>query len=83
MLLLLMKSISFFFVLFTAIPVFESPPALSPLYQLIVQSELRLQEDGNATPPCPHNMTFYSVSTLYHPPSHVSDQIFTIHGNTL
>lgn len=46
----------------TAIPVFESPPTLSPLYQLIVQSELHLQEDGNVTPPCPHNMTFYSVS---------------------
>uniref|UniRef100_A0A674MV46 Mediator of RNA polymerase II transcription subunit 1 n=1 Tax=Takifugu rubripes TaxID=31033 RepID=A0A674MV46_TAKRU len=45
----------------TSIPVFESPPTLSPLYQLIVQSELRLQEDGSVTPPCPHNMTFYSV----------------------
>lgn len=55
---------NFLFFFTTAIPVFESPPTLSPLYQLIVQCELRLQDDGNVTPPCPHNMTFYSVSVL-------------------
>lgn len=65
----------------TAIPVFESPPTLSPLYQLIVQSELRLQEDGSVTPPCPHNMTFYSVSRHTQSPRHVSDHIFTVDGN--
>ncbi|KAL7372722.1 hypothetical protein ABVT39_021450 [Epinephelus coioides] len=45
----------------TSIPVFESSPSLSPLYQLIVQSQLQLLEEGASTPPPPHNMHFYSV----------------------
>lgn len=45
----------------TSIPVFESPPKLSPLYQLIVQSQLQLIEEGSAPPPLPHSMHFYSV----------------------
>lgn len=45
-----------------AIPVFESSPSLSPLYQLIVQSQLQLLEEGSAPPPPPRNMHFYSVS---------------------
>ncbi|KAJ0060387.1 hypothetical protein NL108_010164, partial [Boleophthalmus pectinirostris] len=44
----------------TSIPVFESPPSLSPLYQLIVQSQLQLLEEGNASS-VPHSMHFYSV----------------------
>uniref|UniRef100_A0A7N9AW67 Mediator of RNA polymerase II transcription subunit 1 n=1 Tax=Mastacembelus armatus TaxID=205130 RepID=A0A7N9AW67_9TELE len=45
----------------TSIPVFETSPSLSPLYQLIVQSQLQLLEEGTATPPPSHNMHFYSV----------------------
>ncbi|CAK6956668.1 mediator of RNA polymerase II transcription subunit 1 [Scomber scombrus] len=45
----------------TSIPVFESSPSLSPLYQLIVQSQLQLLEEGSTTPPPSHNMHFYSV----------------------
>ncbi|GLD62884.1 mediator of RNA polymerase II transcription subunit 1, partial [Lates japonicus] len=45
----------------TSIPVFESSPSLSPLYQLIVQSQLQLLEEGSSTPPPSHNMHFYSV----------------------
>ncbi|KAG8008673.1 Mediator of RNA polymerase II transcription subunit 1 [Nibea albiflora] len=45
----------------TSIPVFESPPSLSPLYQLIVQSQRQLLEEGSSTPPPSHNMHFYSV----------------------
>lgn len=48
---------------FPAIPVFENSPSLSPLYQLIVQSQLQLLEEGSSTPPPSHNMHFYSVST--------------------
>lgn len=44
-----------------AIPVFESTPSLSPLYQLIVQSQLQLQEENGSPPLAPHNMHFYSV----------------------
>ncbi|CAI5658793.1 unnamed protein product [Oreochromis niloticus] len=45
----------------TSIPVFETPPTLSPLYQLIVQSQLQRLEEGSSPPPPPHNMHFYSV----------------------
>ncbi|XP_037133931.1 mediator of RNA polymerase II transcription subunit 1 [Syngnathus acus] len=45
----------------TAIPVFESTPRMSALYQLIVQSQLQSPEDGGATLPPSHNMHFYSV----------------------
>uniref|UniRef100_A0A671YDV9 Mediator of RNA polymerase II transcription subunit 1 n=1 Tax=Sparus aurata TaxID=8175 RepID=A0A671YDV9_SPAAU len=45
----------------TSIPVFESSPSLSPLYQLIVQSQLQVLEEGVSTPPPSHNMHFYSV----------------------
>uniref|UniRef100_A0A4W6BUV5 Mediator of RNA polymerase II transcription subunit 1 n=2 Tax=Lates calcarifer TaxID=8187 RepID=A0A4W6BUV5_LATCA len=45
----------------TSIPVFENSPSLSPLYQLIVQSQLQLLEEGSSTPPPSHNMHFYSV----------------------
>uniref|UniRef100_A0AAX7TGX1 Mediator of RNA polymerase II transcription subunit 1 n=1 Tax=Astatotilapia calliptera TaxID=8154 RepID=A0AAX7TGX1_ASTCA len=45
----------------TSIPVFETPPILSPLYQLIVQSQLQRLEEGSSQPPPPHNMHFYSV----------------------
>lgn len=51
-----------------AIPVFETPPTLSPLYQLIVQSQLQRLEEGSSPPPPPHNMHFYSVSRHYVPP---------------
>lgn len=53
---------------FPAIPVFETPPTLSPLYQLIVQSQLQRLEEGSSQPPPPHNMHFYSVSRHYMPP---------------
>ncbi|KAK1881645.1 Mediator of RNA polymerase II transcription subunit 1 [Dissostichus eleginoides] len=45
----------------TSIPVFESPPALSPLCQLIVQSQSQRQllEEGSSTPPPSRNMHFY------------------------
>uniref|UniRef100_A0A665TQ55 Mediator of RNA polymerase II transcription subunit 1 n=1 Tax=Echeneis naucrates TaxID=173247 RepID=A0A665TQ55_ECHNA len=43
------------------IPVFETSPQLSPLYQLIVQSQLQQLEEGSSTPPPSHNMHFYSV----------------------
>lgn len=46
----------------SAIPVFETSPSLSPLYQLIVQSQLQVLEEGSSTPPPSHNMHFYSVS---------------------
>lgn len=49
-------------VVFLAIPVFESTPGLSPLYQLIVQSQLQLQDENGSTPVPSHNMHFYSVS---------------------
>uniref|UniRef100_A0A672FSD8 Mediator of RNA polymerase II transcription subunit 1 n=1 Tax=Salarias fasciatus TaxID=181472 RepID=A0A672FSD8_SALFA len=45
----------------TSIPVFETSPSLSPLYQLIVQSQLELLEEGGSPPPTSHNMHFYSV----------------------
>uniref|UniRef100_A0A8D3BEE1 Mediator of RNA polymerase II transcription subunit 1 n=1 Tax=Scophthalmus maximus TaxID=52904 RepID=A0A8D3BEE1_SCOMX len=45
----------------TSIPVFETSPSLSPLYQLVVQSQLQLLEEGSSTPPPSHNMHFYSV----------------------
>uniref|UniRef100_A0A3Q3F029 Mediator of RNA polymerase II transcription subunit 1 n=1 Tax=Labrus bergylta TaxID=56723 RepID=A0A3Q3F029_9LABR len=45
----------------TSIPVFESSPSLSPLYQLIVQSQRQLLEEGSSTPLLPQNMHFYSV----------------------
>ncbi|XP_076008153.1 mediator of RNA polymerase II transcription subunit 1 [Genypterus blacodes] len=45
----------------TSIPVFESSPSLSPLYQLVVQSQLQLLEEGSSPPPPPRNMHFYSV----------------------
>ncbi|XP_057681787.1 mediator of RNA polymerase II transcription subunit 1 [Corythoichthys intestinalis] len=45
----------------TAIPVFENPPNLSALYQLIVQSELQSPEEGGTTLPPSHSMHFYSV----------------------
>ncbi|KAM9425402.1 mediator of RNA polymerase II transcription subunit 1 [Pholidichthys leucotaenia] len=45
----------------TSIPVFETPPVLSPLYQLIVQNQLQLPVEGSSSPPPPHNMHFYSV----------------------
>ncbi|XP_035517561.1 mediator of RNA polymerase II transcription subunit 1 [Morone saxatilis] len=45
----------------TSIPVFESPPSLSPLYQLIVKSQRQLLEEGSPTPPSSHNMHFFSV----------------------
>ncbi|KAM4623471.1 mediator of RNA polymerase II transcription subunit 1 [Polymixia lowei] len=44
----------------TGIPVFESSPSLSPLYQLIVNSQLQLLEEGSPQPPPSHNMHFYS-----------------------
>ncbi|XP_061765670.1 mediator of RNA polymerase II transcription subunit 1 isoform X2 [Nerophis ophidion] len=45
----------------TGIPVFESTPSLSTLYQLIVQSQLQPMEEGSTTLPPSHNMHFYSV----------------------
>lgn len=45
-----------------AIPVFDSSPSLSPLYQLIVHSQRQLLEEGSSTPPPSYNMHFYSVS---------------------
>uniref|UniRef100_A0A665T6D2 Mediator of RNA polymerase II transcription subunit 1 n=1 Tax=Echeneis naucrates TaxID=173247 RepID=A0A665T6D2_ECHNA len=45
----------------SSIPVFETSPQLSPLYQLIVQSQLQQLEEGSSTPPPSHNMHFYSV----------------------
>uniref|UniRef100_A0A096LU77 Mediator of RNA polymerase II transcription subunit 1 n=1 Tax=Poecilia formosa TaxID=48698 RepID=A0A096LU77_POEFO len=45
----------------TSIPVFETPPPLSLLYQLIVQSQLQLLEEGSATPATLNNMHFYSI----------------------
>uniref|UniRef100_A0A3Q1KD49 Mediator of RNA polymerase II transcription subunit 1 n=1 Tax=Anabas testudineus TaxID=64144 RepID=A0A3Q1KD49_ANATE len=45
----------------TSIPVFEASPSLSPLYQLIVQSQLQLLEEGSSTSPPSHNMHFYSL----------------------
>uniref|UniRef100_A0A3P8ZLN2 Mediator of RNA polymerase II transcription subunit 1 n=1 Tax=Esox lucius TaxID=8010 RepID=A0A3P8ZLN2_ESOLU len=43
----------------TGIPVFEAPPTLSPLYELIVQSHL--QEEGGDPPNSPtHAMRFYA-----------------------
>uniref|UniRef100_A0A8C7YJM2 Mediator of RNA polymerase II transcription subunit 1 n=1 Tax=Oryzias sinensis TaxID=183150 RepID=A0A8C7YJM2_9TELE len=45
----------------TLIPVFETAPSLSPLYQLIVQSQLQLLEEGSSMPAPSHNMHFYSI----------------------
>uniref|UniRef100_A0A8C5EFP0 Mediator of RNA polymerase II transcription subunit 1 n=1 Tax=Gouania willdenowi TaxID=441366 RepID=A0A8C5EFP0_GOUWI len=45
----------------TSIPVFETSPSLSPLYQLIVQSQLQLLEEGGSPSPPLNNMHFYSV----------------------
>uniref|UniRef100_A0A3Q3GHS8 Mediator of RNA polymerase II transcription subunit 1 n=1 Tax=Kryptolebias marmoratus TaxID=37003 RepID=A0A3Q3GHS8_KRYMA len=45
----------------TSIPVFETSPSLSLLYQLIVQSQLQLLEDSSSVPPALHNMHFYSI----------------------
>nr|XP_057917498.1 mediator of RNA polymerase II transcription subunit 1 isoform X1 [Doryrhamphus excisus] len=45
----------------TGIPIFESTPSLSTLYQLIVQSQLQPTEEGGTTLPPSHNMHFYSV----------------------
>uniref|UniRef100_A0A3P9J2F7 Mediator of RNA polymerase II transcription subunit 1 n=1 Tax=Oryzias latipes TaxID=8090 RepID=A0A3P9J2F7_ORYLA len=45
----------------TLIPVFETAPSLSPLYQLIVQSQLQLLEEGSSLPAPSHNMHFYSI----------------------
>uniref|UniRef100_A0A3Q2QRB4 Mediator of RNA polymerase II transcription subunit 1 n=1 Tax=Fundulus heteroclitus TaxID=8078 RepID=A0A3Q2QRB4_FUNHE len=44
----------------TSIPVFETAPNVSPLYQLIVQSQLQLLEEGGSVPATLHNMQFYS-----------------------
>uniref|UniRef100_A0A8C5D353 Mediator of RNA polymerase II transcription subunit 1 n=1 Tax=Gadus morhua TaxID=8049 RepID=A0A8C5D353_GADMO len=44
----------------TGIPVFDSPPALSPLYQLIVHSQLQRLDEGGPPPKPSHNMHFYS-----------------------
>ncbi|XP_041830067.1 mediator of RNA polymerase II transcription subunit 1 [Melanotaenia boesemani] len=45
----------------TSIPVFDSLPSLSPLYQLIVQSQLQLLEENSSLPAPLHNMHFYSI----------------------
>ncbi|KAL6094955.1 med1 [Pungitius sinensis] len=45
----------------TSIPVFERPPSLSPLYQLIVHSQHQLSKEGSTAPLPSHNMHFYSV----------------------
>ncbi|XP_038128567.1 mediator of RNA polymerase II transcription subunit 1 [Cyprinodon tularosa] len=45
----------------TSIPVFETSPNLSPLCQLIVQSQLQLLEEGSSVPAMLHNMHFYSI----------------------
>ncbi|XP_032430373.1 mediator of RNA polymerase II transcription subunit 1 [Xiphophorus hellerii] len=45
----------------TSIPVFETPPPLSLLYQLIVQSQLQLLEESSAIPATLNNMHFYSI----------------------
>uniref|UniRef100_A0A8C6TNE8 Mediator of RNA polymerase II transcription subunit 1 n=1 Tax=Neogobius melanostomus TaxID=47308 RepID=A0A8C6TNE8_9GOBI len=47
--------------LHVTVPVFESPPSLSPLYQLIVQSQLQLLEEENAASLLKHSMHFYSI----------------------
>lgn len=43
------------------IPVFESVPALSPLYDLIIKSQLS-EDDGSDTPASARSMRFYAVS---------------------
>uniref|UniRef100_A0A674AG63 Mediator of RNA polymerase II transcription subunit 1 n=1 Tax=Salmo trutta TaxID=8032 RepID=A0A674AG63_SALTR len=43
----------------TGIPVFETPPTLSPLYELIVQSQLQ-EEVGNPLTTPTHAMRFYA-----------------------
>ncbi|XP_038847313.1 mediator of RNA polymerase II transcription subunit 1 [Salvelinus namaycush] len=43
----------------TGIPVFETPPTLSPLYELIVQSQLQ-EEGGNPLTTPTHAMRFYA-----------------------
>ncbi|XP_056325955.1 mediator of RNA polymerase II transcription subunit 1 [Danio aesculapii] len=42
----------------TGIPVFETAPTLSPLYDLIIKSQLR--EEGGASPPSAQSMRFYA-----------------------
>lgn len=44
------------------IPVFESVPALSPLYDLIIKSQFS-DEDGSTTPTSARFMRFYAVSS--------------------
>uniref|UniRef100_H2LWC7 Mediator of RNA polymerase II transcription subunit 1 n=1 Tax=Oryzias latipes TaxID=8090 RepID=H2LWC7_ORYLA len=39
----------------------NTAPSLSPLYQLIVQSQLQLLEEGSSLPAPSHNMHFYSI----------------------
>ncbi|XDV44762.1 hypothetical protein PO909_013002 [Leuciscus waleckii] len=49
----------------TGIPVFETAPTLSPLYDLIIKSQLH--EDGGASPPAlAQTMRFYAVSIRHH-----------------
>ncbi|KAM8877277.1 mediator of RNA polymerase II transcription subunit 1 [Synchiropus picturatus] len=43
----------------TSIPVFEGAPNLSPLYKLIVQSQL--QDESGSSPAPSHNMHFFSM----------------------
>uniref|UniRef100_A0A8C6Q3T3 Mediator of RNA polymerase II transcription subunit 1 n=1 Tax=Nothobranchius furzeri TaxID=105023 RepID=A0A8C6Q3T3_NOTFU len=45
----------------TSIPVFETSPSLSPLYQLIVQSQLQLLDESSSVPATLNNMHFYSI----------------------
>lgn len=45
------------------IPVFESVPALSPLYDLIIKSQLSEEDCGNA-PASTRSMRFYAVSNI-------------------
>ncbi|MBN3270836.1 MED1 polymerase, partial [Polyodon spathula] len=44
----------------TGIPVFDAPPSLAPLYELITQSQLQEEEGGGMLPPHAHTMRFYA-----------------------
>lgn len=47
----------------TGIPVFESVPAPSSLYHLIIKSQLA-EEDGSSAPASARSMRFYAVSII-------------------
>lgn len=58
----------FIYIFFLGIPVFESAPTLSPLYDLIVKSQLN-EEEGVSPPASARSMRFYAVSTVLDQPA--------------